>query len=654
MRSKADLYSVVLLVGVGAGMAAAQDKAPGLLVRLYDVGAELRWLPELVGGEPPNAVKVVPTLDLSLEHKDFAALESNFLTEVTGQIKIERAGEYTFRLISDDGAQLWLDGGLLIDNDGTHGPAPMDGALALQPGPHELRVLHFQDGGGALLTLQWQPPVAAGAPPAEAGFELIPAALLSHPAGASVETAPGPKKVIAALRKGRPGDGTPMTKAHPGFEAGPGEKTPVASVKANFLQGGKAQPPAWLGPDTSPGFALGGATGQLFVQTIMNGVYTGQSLIWDPSRGEGKRLFVDSNPRFTQSCVFRVSTQMSGEHFELTGTPVFEMQAVRATRDGLQIVFTKPLDPRVGWDRESFYIEQWPFDLEKGVAPHRDGIVYPVKGASVMPDPTRIFLEIDNLMPSHVVYLRLLPPCLSKDGELPWSTEAWYTLHVIPPRQGMPMKPPPKEPQNVLTEAERQAGWRLLFDGQTTKGWHGYKKDAFPDGWKVEDGRLVRVGPAGDLITDDEFRDFELSIEWRISAGGNSGIMYRVSEDHDFPWQTGPEYQILDNSEHADGKNPLTSAASCYALYAPIKDATVPVGFFNQARIVVHGNHVEHWLNGAKVVEYELGSPEWQKLVAESKFGQMPDFGRRPKGKIVLQDHGDKVWYRNIKIREIK
>jgi hypothetical protein len=126
--------------------------------------------------------------------------------------------------------------------------------------------------------------------------------------------------------------------------------------------------------------------------------------------------------------------------------------------------------------------------------------------------------------------------------------------------------------------------------------------------------------------------------------------MYRVTEDHDYPWQTGPEYQILDNAEHEDGKNPLTSAASCYGLYAPTKDVTQPIGLFNQARIVVQGNHVEHWLNGVKVVAYDLGSPEWEKLVAESKFGQMPDYGRRPKGKIVLQDHGDRVWYRNIKI----
>jgi hypothetical protein len=169
----------------------------------------------------------------------------------------------------------------------------------------------------------------------------------------------------------------------------------------------------------------------------------------------------------------------------------------------------------------------------------------------------------------------------------------------------------------------------------------------------VVDGSLVRVGPAGDIVTDEEFGDFELRIDWRISPGGNSGIMYRVAENLGGAPETGPEYQILDNAEHGDGRNPKTSAASCYALYAPVRDVTVPVGLFNRARIIARGNHVEHWLNDIKVVEYELGSPEWRKLVGDSKFGSMPNFGRQPRGRIDLQDHGDKVWYRNIRIRPL-
>jgi cytochrome c len=129
--------------------------------------------------------------------------------------------------------------------------------------------------------------------------------------------------------------------------------------------------------------------------------------------------------------------------------------------------------------------------------------------------------------------------------------------------------------------------------------------------------------------------------------------MTRVSEDHDYPWETGPEMQILDNTKHDDGRNPMTSAGSCYALYAPKWDLTRAVGLWNRVGILVQGIHTEYWLNGDKVVEYELGSPEWRRLVAESKFAAMPDFSKSAKGHIALQDHGDRVSFRNIKIRPI-
>jgi hypothetical protein len=159
------------------------------------------------------------------------------------------------------------------------------------------------------------------------------------------------------------------------------------------------------------------------------------------------------------------------------------------------------------------------------------------------------------------------------------------------------------------------------------------------------------VSQGGDIITIDQFDNFELELEWQIAEGGNSGIMYRVSEDGEEAYYTGPEYQVLDNARHADGQNPLTSAASDYGLYAPIKDVTRPIGEWNAARIVIKGNHVEHWLNDVKVVEYELGSPDWQQRVDASKFKQWPNYGRIPKGHIALQDHGSRVAFRNIRIR---
>jgi len=222
--------------------------------------------------------------------------------------------------------------------------------------------------------------------------------------------------------------------------------------------------------------------------------------------------------------------------------------------------------------------------------------------------------------------------------------------------------PPDDDPNaNTLTDAEKAAGWKLLFDGKTTDGWHRYSDKSkpttqplAPTGWTVENGVLSRTKSSGDLVTDDEFENFELTAEWKISPGGNSGIIYRCTEDHKQSYETGPEYQVLDNTKHADGKNPLTSAASAYAMYAPSKDLTQPVGQWNLARIVVNGNHVEHWLNGEKVVEYEWGSDDWTARMKNSKFKDWPDFGKRQSGHIDLQDHGNNVWYRNVKIRVLK
>jgi 3-keto-disaccharide hydrolase len=206
---------------------------------------------------------------------------------------------------------------------------------------------------------------------------------------------------------------------------------------------------------------------------------------------------------------------------------------------------------------------------------------------------------------------------------------------------------------NALTPAEQAGGWRLLFDGKTTDGWRGFRKSAMPDGWKVIEGTLTRVTESGDIITNDEFGNFELALEWKISSGGNSGIMYRVTEAAEATYETGPEMQVLDDERHADGKSRLTSAGAAYGLYPSPPGVVKPAGQWNAARIVVNGNHVEHWLNGRKVAEYELGSAEWEAKVKASKFQQWPGYGRATRGHIALQDHGDLVSYRNIKIREL-
>lgn len=201
------------------------------------------------------------------------------------------------------------------------------------------------------------------------------------------------------------------------------------------------------------------------------------------------------------------------------------------------------------------------------------------------------------------------------------------------------------------------ADWTTLFDGKSTAAWRGYKQADFPaKGWEVKDGTLHHVagGGGGDLVTREKYDSFELRFDWKVAEGANSGVMYRVSEAFNAPYETGPEYQVLDDAKHPDGRNPKTTASSLYALIAAQGKELKPVGEWNKARIVVRGSHVEHWLNKKKVVEYELGSDALKALIAGSKFKDMPRFAQEPTGHICLQDHGDSVWYRKIRVRKLK
>lgn len=206
---------------------------------------------------------------------------------------------------------------------------------------------------------------------------------------------------------------------------------------------------------------------------------------------------------------------------------------------------------------------------------------------------------------------------------------------------------------NTLTAREKAAGWRLLFDGRTTAGWRNWKKPGVDPGWRVEDGVLVCADPkaTSDLITVGEYGDFDLSFQWRIGTKGNSGVYFHVLEDGANGYESGPEYQLLDN---ARGFPPKEQAGSLYGLYAPSADVTRPVGEFNESRLVVRKGHVEHWLNGVKVVEYELNSPEFKARMEGTKFARWPLFASASSGHIALQDHGDVVAFRDIKIRPLR
>jgi hypothetical protein len=207
-------------------------------------------------------------------------------------------------------------------------------------------------------------------------------------------------------------------------------------------------------------------------------------------------------------------------------------------------------------------------------------------------------------------------------------------------------------PDNTLTPAEKAAGWKLLFDGKTTAGWKGFKTPAPDPGWKIVNGALSPdPKKSKDLVSQGQYESFDLTFDWKISPKGNSGVMFHVIPVGDETYESGPEYQILDN---AHGEPPLQRAASLFALYPPSMDMTKPVGQFNHGRILVDHGHVQHWLNGMKVVEYDLGSADFKARVAASKFKQWPQFASAKTGAIALQNHGDAVWFKNLKIKVLK
>lgn len=205
-------------------------------------------------------------------------------------------------------------------------------------------------------------------------------------------------------------------------------------------------------------------------------------------------------------------------------------------------------------------------------------------------------------------------------------------------------------PANTLTAKERADGWRLLFDGTSMQGWRGYQQKGVPSGWRAIDGALVRVEKAGDLITEDQFGDFELTFDWKVSHGANSGVFYRATEDRKHIYETAPEYEIRDSAFWTD--NPYTNGSN-YALHPPTKDAARPVGYWNRGRIVARGNAIEHWLNGEQVVSYELHSDDWKKRVADTHVKNWKGYGLARRGHIGLQDYNDLIWFRNIKIRPL-
>jgi hypothetical protein len=240
-----------------------------------------------------------------------------------------------------------------------------------------------------------------------------------------------------------------------------------------------------------------------------------------------------------------------------------------------------------------------------------------------------------------------------------------------PKKEGEVQKEEKKEMEqkpNTLSQAEIDDGWVLLFDGENTDGWRAYDRDSFPEkGWEIVDGTLHVIGSGkgeaggggGDIIYDKMFDNFELALDWKVSEGGNSGIFYLAKEIPGTPiWKSAPEMQILDNEKHLDaklGKDGNRQAGSLYDLIPAVPQNANPAGEWNKVKILVYKGTVVHFMNGEPVLEYHLWTDDWKNMVAESKFANWEEFvNTADKGYIGLQDHGDDVWFRNIKIKELE
>jgi len=429
------------------------------------------------------------------------------------------------------------------------------------------------------------------------------------------------------------------------------------------------------------------------------GPYKGQQLHGEVTHGGLKRVFAEKVNDEYQGAVFRFTQGLEGgvnrvvwgpdnalyvgmignpgnwateggkwyglQKLIWTGNPAFEMLAIRAKTDGVEIELTQPLADAYGNAASDYEVRQWYYKPTADYGgPKLDEKALQIKSVNISDDRKRIFLELGGMKPGHVVYVRLKGVFVSAANESLWSTEGWYTMNMIP--VGNPGFKNPVKPQgpNTLTAKEKSEGWELLFDGKTTNGWRKFKSDKIGNAWKVKDGALYldtsnkkdwQTSDGGDIVTDKSYENYELKLEWKIQKCGNSGVIFNVLEEdkYEYVWQTGPEMQVLDNTCHPDGRIQKHRAGDLYDLIESKFVAANAAGEWNEARIIANDGKYEFWLNGYQIVSFDMSSTGWKDLVKNSKFKDMADFGRSTRGHIALQDHGDQVWFRNIKIKEL-
>lgn len=365
----------------------------------------------------------------------------------------------------------------------------------------------------------------------------------------------------------------------------------------------------------------------------------------------------------------------------------FEPMRVALRPGGFDVVLSRPLAADLALAPAQFRLEDWYYvPTPRYGGPKYDVRALVVSAVRISADRRVVSLDVAGLEAGRVVHLRLAPAIRSERGETLWVDEAWYTLNALASGEGESTGDAVAAGSSAATETAtatktmttrsgapgREDGWEPLFDGRSFAGWKNYGAETDRvEGWAIRDGVLEFTRneslamlvlrhmnpfarPVLDLMTKERFRDFELSLEWRIEPGGNSGIFYLVPDETErLGWTRALEMQVLDDALHADGQKEKRRAGDLYDVVASARRMAKPAGDWNQARIRVEGPRIEHWLNGEKIVDIVRGSPEWNRAVASSKHADVEGFGMAREGHILLQDHGDAVGYRHIEIRRL-